>query len=207
MTSQMGSKAPRVLVIDNYDSFTYNLYQYLCELGAETHVIRNDAIDLDGIRAMAPSHIVLSPGPGSPDKPRDFGVCADVITADLGVPLLGVCLGHQGIAHHLGGRVVRAPEIVHGKTDAIRHGGAGLFAGLPDPLTVMRYHSLMIDAEHLPPTLRITARNAAGLVMGIAHRQRPVFGVQFHPESIGTPDGRRLLANFLAVGAAPEDAR
>lgn len=196
----------RVLVIDNYDSFTYNLHQYLCELGAESHVIRNDAIDLDGIRRHAPTHIVLSPGPGSPDKPRDFGVCAAVITAELGLPVLGVCLGHQGIAHHLGGRVVRAPEIVHGKTDEIEHDGAGLFAGLPAPLTVMRYHSLMVDPETLPSTLRITARNRAGLVMGLAHRARPLFGVQFHPESIGTPQGQRLLANFLAVDPAAERA-
>ncbi len=196
----------RVLVIDNYDSFTYNLHQYLCELGAESHVIRNDAIDLHGIRALDPSHIVLSPGPGSPDKPRDFGVCADVITAKLGRPVLGVCLGHQGIAHHLGGRVVRAPEIVHGKTDVITHDASGVFADMPEALTVMRYHSLTVEPESLPADLRITAQNRAGLIMGLAHRTRPLFGVQFHPESIGTPDGHRMLQNFLAVAPAAAEA-
>lgn len=202
----MTAMTPRVLVIDNYDSFTYNLYQYLAELGADAIVVRNDAIDLDGIREHAPSHIVLSPGPGHPERPRDFGICADVITHLVDTPILGVCLGHQGIAHHLGGRVVRAPEIVHGKTDGVVHDGVDLFAGLPAPLTVMRYHSLVVEPESLPPTLRITAYNPTGLIMGLAHRTRPLFGVQFHPESIGTPEGRRLLANFLAI-APPEDSR
>ncbi len=202
----MSAMAPRVLVIDNYDSFTYNLYQYLSELGAAAEVVRNDAVDLDGIRSHRPTHIVLSPGPGHPERPRDFGVCADVIAHVTETPVLGVCLGHQGIAHHLGGRVVRAPEIVHGKTDDISHDATGLFAGLPTPLTVMRYHSLVVDPVALPEVLRVTARNRAGLIMGLAHRSRPLFGVQFHPESIGTPEGHRLLANFLAV-APGGDAR
>jgi anthranilate synthase/aminodeoxychorismate synthase-like glutamine amidotransferase len=189
----------RVLLIDNYDSFAHNLMQALWGLGAEVTVVRNDAIDRSGAVAADPTHVVLSPGPGRPEVPRDFGVCADLIDHLTDTPLLGVCLGHQGIAWRMGGAVVRAPEIVHGKVDRITHDGEGLFAGLPQPLPVMRYHSLTVDADRLPDCLTVTARTAGGLVMGLRHRARPLFGVQFHPESIGTPDGPSLLANFLAV--------
>jgi anthranilate synthase component II len=188
-----------VLIVDNYDSFTYNLYQYLGELGAEVVVERNDEIDLRGIESMSPSHVVLSPGPGSPDNERDFGVCKDVVT-DLAqrVPTLGVCLGHQGIIHHLGGRVIRAPKIVHGKTSFVRHDHSMLFAGLPDTVEVMRYHSLIGAKDSIPASLRITAETVDdGLVMGVMHRSWPLFGIQFHPESIGTPAGKTILKNFL----------
>jgi anthranilate synthase/aminodeoxychorismate synthase-like glutamine amidotransferase len=194
--------SPRVVLIDNYDSFTHNLYQLLGELGAEPRVFRNDAIDADGVAALAPSHVVLSPGPGSPERPRDLGVCAALIPR-LGpsVPVLGVCLGHQAIVHLLGGRVGRAPAPRHGKVSAIRHEGSELFAGLPPVLEVMRYHSLV--AAEVPPCLRVTARSLDdGLVMAVEHVTWPLRGVQFHPESVGTPDGRALLRNFL--GLAPE---
>ena len=187
-----------ILLVDNYDSFTYNLYQYLAELGAHTRVVRNDALDLADIRREAPSHIVLSPGPGRPDRPRDFGVCTDVIRHLDDRPVLGVCLGHQGIAHHLGGRVVRAPEIVHGKVDTVEHDGTGLFAGLPSPLKVMRYHSLVLDEGSLPACLEVTSRTREGLLMSVAHRRFPIAGVQFHPESIATERGAQLLRNFLS---------
>lgn len=190
-----------VLLIDNYDSFTHNLLQQLWGLGAEVSVVRNDRIDLATIRDRAPSHIVLSPGPGRPDHPRDFGVCRDIIDHLPGVPTLGVCLGHQGIGWRMGGRVVPAPDIVHGKTDTISHHSTGLFAGLPRPLTVMRYHSLMVERETLPDCLYVTAENDDGIIMGLAHRARPLYGLQFHPESIGTPDGDGLIANFLAIGS------
>jgi anthranilate synthase component II len=193
-----------VLIIDNYDSFTYNLYQYLGELGADPHVERNDQISLDEVRAFAPSHIVLSPGPGSPDRERDFGVCARVIL-ELGanIPILGVCLGHQGIIHHLGGRVVRAPAIVHGKTSRVRHSGGVLFAGVPQELEVMRYHSLLGEKSTIPSCLRVTAETIDdALVMGVEHSSWPLFGIQFHPESIGTPHGKQILRNFLAVRAS-----
>ena len=189
----------RVLLIDNYDSFAHNLMQALWGLGAEVTVVRNDAIDLAGARAAHPTHVVLSPGPGRPDVARDFGVCADLIDHLTDTPILGVCLGHQGIAWRMGGVVVRAPEIVHGKIDTITHDGTGLFAGLPQPMPVMRYHSLVADAARLPDCLRVTARTSSGLVMAMRHRSRPLFGVQFHPESIGTPDGPALLARFLRV--------
>ncbi len=190
-----------VLLIDNYDSFTHNLYQYLGELGAVPLVARNDAIDLSAVADLEPSHIVLSPGPGHPANRRDFGICSDLLR-EWGPrrPLLGVCLGLQGIAHYLGGAVVRAPTIVHGKTSRIRHDGEGLFAGLPADLEVMRYHSLIADRARLPDCLRVTAETDDGLVMAIAHRAWPVVGVQFHPESIGTPNGHDLLRNFLSMG-------
>ncbi|MCB9688183.1 MAG: aminodeoxychorismate/anthranilate synthase component II [Alphaproteobacteria bacterium] len=188
-----------VVLVDNYDSFTHNLVQHLRTLDATVTVVRNDAVDLDGLRALAPTHVVLSPGPGRPEVREDFGVCGDVIDALVDVPVLGVCLGHQGIGWRLGGRVVRAPSIVHGKTDRVAHDGTGLFAGLPDPLTVMRYHSLVIERSSVPDGLRVTATNGEGLVMAVAHVDRPLFGVQFHPESIGTPDGLGLLRNFLEI--------
>ena len=193
----------RVLLIDNYDSFTYNLYQYLGELGAETFVHRNDAISLEECCNLKPTHIVLSPGPGHPGIPRDFGICTEILKALAPtIPTLGVCLGHQGIAHHLGGEVIRAPEIVHGKTDAITHDGKGIFEGLPNPLTVMRYHSLVVAEDSLPACLEVTARNGGGLNMAMRHRDWPLIGMQFHPESIGTPEGHGLLRNFLKMEGA-----
>lgn len=190
----------RVLLIDNYDSFTHNLAQALGKLGAEVVVVRNDAIDLDSVRNLAPTHIVLSPGPGHPENPRDIGVCADIIKHALGdVPLLGVCLGHQALAQYLGGRVIRAPQIVHGKMHRIRHNNSRLFAGLEQDIEVMRYHSLVAERASLPPVLRITAETADGLIMAVEHVSLPVFGLQFHPESIGTPDGEAMLARFLEV--------
>jgi anthranilate synthase/aminodeoxychorismate synthase-like glutamine amidotransferase len=193
---------PRVLLIDNYDSFTHNLYQALGELGAAVQVVRNDALDLAGVRATQSTHIVISPGPGHPSNPRDFGVCGAVIDGLPELPILGVCLGHQGIADRLGGRVVRAPEIVHGKVHAVQHDGQGVFAGLPAPLPVMRYHSWIVEEASLPEALEITARTQDGLIMGLRHRTRPLVGVQFHPESIGTPDGPDLLGNFLRLQGA-----
>lgn len=194
----------RVLIIDNYDSFTYNLHQYLGALGAESVVEKNDALSIEEIRAKKPSHIVLSPGPGSPEKPRDFGVCGRVILELAAeIPVLGVCLGHQGIVHFLGGNVVRAPRIMHGKTSRVRVEPRGLFAGLPEEIEVMRYHSLMADLSSWPAVLRITARTVEdGLVMGVEHDRWPLFGIQFHPESIGTPKGMHILRNFLAVSVS-----
>jgi anthranilate synthase/aminodeoxychorismate synthase-like glutamine amidotransferase len=182
-------------LIDNYDSFTYNLYQYLCELGARVTVVRNDAITVDQVRALAPDYIVISPGPG---VPRDAGVSVEVIR-ELGpsVPILGVCLGHQAIAEAFGGVVARAPELMHGKASNVIHDGAGVLAGLPSPFSAIRYHSLCATAETLPPSLEITARSDSGVIMGIRHREYPVEGVQFHPESILTEYGKDLLRNFL----------
>lgn len=193
----------RVLILDNYDSFTHNLYQFVGSLGAAVDVRRNDAIDLDGIRAWEPTHLILSPGPGHPSRALDFGICADavkVLAPEL--PTLGVCLGHQGIVHHLGGRVIGAPTIEHGKIHSIRHDGRGVFAGLDDPLDVMRYHSLCAERASLPDCLEVTAESSDGVIQGVRHRDWPLEGVQFHPESIGTPQGLRLLANF--IGLAPD---
>ena len=190
-----------VLIIDNYDSFTYNLFQAVGKItGDEPIVHRNDALSFDALAALSPSHIIISPGPGRPDVPRDFGVCGRVIT-DLGpqVPLLGVCLGHQGIIHFLGGRVVRAPTIVHGKMWTVTHDGAGLFEGLPPTLDVMRYHSLIGERDSLPDCLAIAAETSDGIVMAVQHKDQPTYGLQFHPESVGTPDGERMLARFLAA--------
>ena len=184
-----------VLFIDNYDSFTYNLYQYLCELGAMVEVDRNDKITLEEIEAMRPERIVLSPGPCSP---REAGISVEVIKRfGKHTPLLGVCLGHQCIGEAYGGVVDRAGEIVHGKTSMIRHLGVGVFAGLPNPLEAIRYHSLVILRNTIPGSLEITADTDNGLVMGVRHREYPVEGVQFHPESIFTPSGKDLLRNFL----------
>lgn len=191
----------RVLLIDNYDSFTHNLEQLIGGLGAEVIIRRNDAVDLADCVALGPTHVILSPGPGHPANARDFGVCADLVR-ECAVPLLGVCLGHQGIAHHLGGAVVRAPAIVHGKTSVIEHDGTSVFAGLPSAVEVMRYHSLIVDPERLPADLRVTARTADGLIMGLAHRTRPLHGIQFHPESFATPDGAAMLTCFLSIQRA-----
>jgi len=185
-----------ILVIDNYDSFTYNLVQYLGDLGAELHVVRNDAISLDEIERLAPERIVISPGPCTP---REAGISRDVI-ARFGprLPLLGVCLGHQAIGDVFGGEVVRT-EVRHGKTSMIHHNGREVFRGLPNPFEATRYHSLIVRRETLPACLEITAWTDDGLIMGLQHRQFPVWGVQFHPESILTAAGKDLLRNFLTL--------
>ena len=187
---------PRVLVIDSYDSFVYNLVQYLGELGAEPVVVRNDQLTVDEALALTPDGVLLSPGPG---RPEDAGIICAAIPAfgAAGIPLLGVCLGHQAIGHVYGGSVVRAPSLMHGKTSPIEHEGKGVFAGLPNPLTATRYHSLMIDPATMPDCLEVTAR-CDGIVMGVRHRTLPIEGVQFHPESILTGAGHDLLRNFLA---------
>ncbi len=187
----------RVLVVDNYDSFVYILVQYLGELGAEPVVRRHDAITLAEAEALGPDRILISPGPGTPD---DAGVSLALIEHFTGrVPIFGVCLGLQCIAQCFGARVVRAPEVMHGKTSSIDHRGDGVFAGLPSPLEATRYHSLIVEQGSIPPVLDITATSPDGLVMGLRHRQAPVEGVQFHPESILTTSGHALLENFLAA--------
>jgi anthranilate synthase component 2 len=189
-----------VLLIDNYDSFTYNLYQYLCELGARLSVHRNDAITVAQASAMAPDAVVISPGPGTPD---DAGISVELVRA-LGpsTPILGVCLGHQVVAAAYGARVVRAPELMHGKPSRIVHEGAGVLHGLPSPFTAIRYHSLCADPRSIPDALEVTAHSDSGVIMGLRHRQYPVEGVQFHPESILTEHGKQLLTNFLAQTGA-----
>jgi anthranilate synthase/aminodeoxychorismate synthase-like glutamine amidotransferase len=186
-----------ILLIDNYDSFTYNLYQYCCELGAEVQVARNDQITLDEIAHRAPERIIISPGPCTPNE---AGISCDVI-ARFGptIPVLGVCLGHQAIGQVFGGRVIRAPKPIHGKISQIHHDGVGIFAGLPNPLIATRYHSLIVERQTLPPELEITAWTEDGLIMGLRHRTYPITGVQFHPESILTTDGKQLLQHFLEV--------
>jgi anthranilate synthase/aminodeoxychorismate synthase-like glutamine amidotransferase len=184
-----------LLLIDNYDSFTYNLYQYLRELGTEVEVRRNDKVTLDEIEAMQPEHIVISPGPCTPNE---AGLSCQIIeTFGPRIPLLGVCLGHQSIGQVYGGRVIRAPEPMHGKTSPIQHQGQGVFQGLPVPFQANRYHSLIVERSTLPDVLEITAYTEDGLIMGLRHRHYPVEGVQFHPESIMTPVGKDLLRNFL----------
>ncbi len=184
-----------ILLIDNYDSFTYNLWHYLGELGAEVNVWRNDTLSVSEALALKPSGIVISPGPCDPDK---AGICLDLIKAAAGhVPLLGVCLGHQAIGQVFGGNVVRAPTPVHGKVAEIHHNGVGLFAGLPSPFKATRYHSLVVDRATLPSCLTVTAETSDGLIMGLQHVSLPVHGVQFHPESIASESGHRLLRVFL----------
>ncbi len=186
-----------LLMIDNYDSFTYNLVQYLGELGAEVCVYRNDAVTVQELEQLEPSHIVISPGPGAP---KDGGISNDVIRHFYqDVPILGVCLGHQCIAHVFGGQVERAPRLMHGKTSTIYHTGQGIFAHLSSSFTATRYHSLIVQ-EPLPSSLKLAAFTRKGEVMGLCHRQYPTFGVQFHPESILTSEGKRLLENFLTFG-------
>jgi anthranilate synthase component 2 len=191
-----------LVLIDNYDSFTYNLYQYLRELGADVRVVRNDAATVAEIAAMVPERIILSPGPCTPNE---AGVCVPLIRALAGrVPILGVCLGHQSVGAAFGGAIIRAPSLMHGKTSAIHHMGQGVFAGLPSPFTAIRYHSLVIDRTTLPDVLEVTAETADGLIMGVRHRGIPgLEGVQFHPESILTEHGHQLLRNFLDVPAPP----
>jgi len=187
-----------VLMIDNYDSFTYNLVQYLGELGADLRVVRNDAMTVDELLALDPDRIVVSPGPCTP---REAGVSVEAIQRFAGVvPLLGVCLGHQSVGQAFGGTIVHAKRLMHGKTSPIKHGGSDVFAGLPDPFEATRYHSLVIDRKSLPDCLEVTAESTDdGEIMGIRHKDLPVWGVQFHPESILTTEGKRLLANFLAM--------
>ncbi|HEY1721903.1 MAG TPA: aminodeoxychorismate/anthranilate synthase component II [Magnetospirillaceae bacterium] len=183
------------LLIDNYDSFVYNLRHYLGEMGAEVKVVRNDAITVDEALALNPDGIVISPGPCDPDK---AGICLDLIHKAAGkVPVFGVCLGHQAIGQAFQGRVVRAPVPMHGKVSDIHHNGAGIFAGLPSPFRATRYHSLIVDRPSLPPSFEVTAWTDDGLIMGMAHRDLTVHGVQFHPESIASQHGHRLLRNFL----------
>jgi len=183
------------LLIDNYDSFTYNLWHYLGELGAEVTVKRNDALSVEAALAMKPQGIVISPGPSDPDH---AGICLELVRRAGSVPILGVCLGHQAIGQAMGGKVVRAPVPMHGKVSAIAHDDSGVFAGLPNPFAATRYHSLVVERGSLPPALAITAE-IDGLVMGLAHRERPLHGVQFHPESIASVGGHDLLRNFLRL--------
>ena len=184
-----------VLLVDNYDSFTYNLYQYLGELGAEVRVVRNDEVSAEAAIALAPDRIVISPGPGTPDQ---AGITLDLIRRAAGrIPLLGVCLGHQALGQAFGGTVLRAPKLMHGKTSQIHHDGRNVFAGLPDPFTATRYHSLVVARESVPESLEVSAWTDDGIVMGLRHREHALEGVQFHPESILTTVGKDLLRNFL----------
>ena len=188
-----------ILMIDNYDSFTYNLVQAFRELGADMQVIRNDQIDVDGIRALAPAAIILSPGPGNPDS---AGVTLAAITEFAGkVPLFGVCLGHQTIAQAFGGRIVRAKSLMHGKTSRIHHDGRGVFAGLEQDFPAMRYHSLAVERESLPDCFEISAETEDGEIMGLRHKTLPIESVQYHPESIGTPEGMKQMRNFVQMVA------
>lgn len=186
-----------ILVIDNYDSFTYNLVHYLNELGAETLVHRNDALSVEEALGMKPQGVLLSPGPRTPNE---AGICLDLLAkAPEDLPILGVCLGHQAIGQAYGGDVIRAKAVMHGKTSPIAHEGKGIFAGLPNPFTATRYHSLSVEQSTLPEALEVTAWTQDGEIMGFQHRQRPVHGVQFHPESIATEGGHAMLANFLKL--------
>ncbi len=186
-----------ILLIDNYDSFVYNLARYLREMGCATHVVRNDAISLEDVGRMAPRAILISPGPCTPTR---AGISVEVVrTFSDRIPILGVCLGHQAIGEALGGEVTRSPVPVHGMRCRVRHDGTGLFAGLPAPLWAGRYHSLCVNEKSLPDTMRVTARSDDGVVMALAHATRPLFGVQFHPESVLTEGGHRLLSNFLTL--------
>nr|WP_312445395.1 aminodeoxychorismate/anthranilate synthase component II [Brevundimonas naejangsanensis] len=184
-----------ILVVDNYDSFTYNLVHYLAELGAQTHVVRNDDLTVEEAWALQPEAVLLSPGPCAPDQ---AGICLSLIeTAAETMPILGVCLGHQSIGQAFGGEVVRAKTLMHGKTSPILHEGRGVFGGLPSPFTATRYHSLAVRRETLPDALEVTAWTEDGEIMGLSHRTRPIHGVQFHPESIATEHGHEMIANFL----------
>jgi anthranilate synthase component II len=190
---------PRVLVIDNYDSFVYNLVQYLGELGTEPLVYRNDAFTVADALALKPDAILLSPGPG---RPEDAGILCDLIAAGAGnVPMFGVCLGHQAIGHVFGGNVIRAPHLMHGKTSFVEHQGVGVFTGLDSPLEATRYHSLIVERSSLPAELEVTAQTSEGIIMGMRHRTYDIEGVQFHPESILTTGGHAMLKNFLSVAA------
>ncbi len=187
-------------LIDNYDSFTYNLFHCLCEIGARVKVIRNDALTAREVFEMKPQGLVLSPGPCTPNE---SGICLDIVRManDAPIPILGVCLGHQVLAQAYGARIVRAPKPVHGKTDSIVHSGTDVFNNLPSPFSATRYHSLIVEKSSLPSVLRVTARNGEGLIMGLRHREKPFFGVQFHPESIASEQGLGLLKNFMDICA------
>jgi len=187
----------RMLLIDNYDSFTYNLVQAFAAQGAEVMVYRNDAITVDEALALKPTHLVISPGPG---RPEDAGVSLDMIAAfAASVPVLGVCLGHQSLVQHFGGEIVRAERLMHGKTSMAKHDGKTIFEGLPQPFEVGRYHSLCAERESLPDVLELTAETERGEIMGVRHKTLPLEGVQFHPESVLTPEGDRLMANFMRI--------
>jgi anthranilate synthase/aminodeoxychorismate synthase-like glutamine amidotransferase len=195
---------PRLLLVDNYDSFTYNLVQAFLVLGADVLVHRNDALTVEAAQRLEPTHLCISPGPGTP---RDAGVSLDMIRAFAGrVPVLGVCLGHQSIVEVYGGEVVRAGRLMHGKVSPVHHDGRGVFAGLPEPFEAGRYHSLIARPESLPGVLEVTARTAEGEIMGVRHRELAVEGVQFHPESVLTPEGPRLLGNFLRFAGGRQAA-
>ncbi|WP_419816958.1 anthranilate synthase component II [Glacieibacterium sp.] len=187
-----------ILVVDNYDSFTYNLVHYLQQLGVTVEVVRNDALTVPQALALQPEAVLLSPGPCTP---TEAGICLDLIAAaaDLRLPLLGVCLGHQAIGQAFGGKVVRAAKVMHGKTSAMHHDSDGVFAGLPSPFEATRYHSLIVEDDSLPAVLQVNARTEDGIIMGLRHRELPLHGVQFHPESIASQHGHALLANFLGI--------
>ena len=199
MSSGLRANGPRLLLIDNYDSFTYNLVQAFAAEGAEVMVYRNDALSVAAALALAPTHLVISPGPG---RPRDAGRSLAMIGAFADrVPVLGVCLGHQCLVQHFGGRIVAAERLMHGKTSRAKHDGKTIFAGLPQPLAVGRYHSLCAERASLPDEFELTAETGRGEIMGVRHRSLPLEGVQFHPESVLTPDGGQLMVNFLQLGA------
>ena len=188
-----------IVMLDNYDSFTFNIVQYLAELGADLKVFRNDEVSVEQVLELRPTALVLSPGPGRPER---AGIMNDLVRTAVGrLPILGVCLGHQAIAQVFGGEIDYAPQLMHGKTSEIHHDGSELYAGIPDPFTATRYHSLVVSRDRLPEELVVTSWTDDGVIMGLRHRQWPVFGVQFHPESIMTPHGKRLLANFLELAA------
>jgi len=191
----------RVLILDNYDSFVYNLAQYAGEIADEVVVKRNDEVSLPEVRRLSPENIIISPGPGTPENPRNFGICGEVLrTISRETPTLGVCLGHQGIVHSFGGKIVRAKTLRHGKTSPIRHDGKGIFRGIANPFEATRYHSLVADPRTLPDSLEVSARSEDDReIMGIRHRVFPIEGVQFHPESILTVHGRRIIENFLGA--------
>jgi para-aminobenzoate synthetase component 2 len=200
MTTSEQVRPRRVLVVDNYDSFVFNLVQYLAQLGAECTVVRNDEVDLAAVTSY--DGVLLSPGPGTPDR---AGACIQLIQETGGaVPVLGVCLGHQAIAAAYGGIVERAPELLHGKTSEVEHAQSGVLAGLPSPFTATRYHSLAVRPDSMPPELEVTARTAGGVIMAMRHRDLPLEGVQFHPESVLTEGGHRLLANWLLACGDPD---
>ena len=193
-----------LILIDNYDSFTYNLVHFLGELGAEVTVKRNDAITVDALLEAAPRAVVISPGPCDPDR---AGICLELVRRAAGkIPLLGVCLGHQAIGQAFGGKVVRAPYVMHGKLSPVRHGGEGVFRGLPNPFQATRYHSLTVERDSLPDCLEITAETDDGVILGLSHRELPIHGVQFHPESIASEQGHALLKNFLEIAKAAGSA-
>ena len=189
----------KILVLDNYDSFVYNLVQYVGEQGTKPIVYRNDAITIKEIRKLNPDGIIISPGPGTPEKERDIGVCIDTIREFASnIPILGVCLGHQAIAHAFGGKITQAKKVMHGKTSEIEHNGSGIFKGVKNPLKVMRCHSLISDIRTFPNDLEITARTIQdNEIFGLKHKTHPIYGIQFHPESIGTEDGKLIIKNFL----------